>query len=350
MNKLRYLGWEGYAGGHFASALRNDTGLEIDGTNHLSDDSACRMVLANPEAWDIINIKTPFIRDVLHPAGVIRPLPDKYASNVTGLFGAFARFISPATGLNGKLVGIPQRCGPFNLVINQKRISAEYVREHGFGIALDPDFNDRFGILSYSDFNVMHIAIAAGLDPFRVFDDDAVSIFTQSARTIFDAAHVISADHDLLNRALIRGDIDFYMSGGIYTASPARLAGCLEVRAITPSSGPISGKGGIAFVEINALVDHAGQAFKAEEAFLDYIVSDTGAVAASLAANACNPVVQMYSKSLLECFSQQHLRAMQWDDFEEDMSRCADYAIMPDYDRLSGILRSVSQSEARDHQ
>ena len=36
MTKLRYLGWEGYAAGTFAADLRRDTGLEIEGVNHLS--------------------------------------------------------------------------------------------------------------------------------------------------------------------------------------------------------------------------------------------------------------------------------------------------------------------------
>lgn len=348
MKKLRYLGWEGYADHHFASALLSDTGLEIEGTNHLSDDAACRMVLATPDAWDIININTPFIRDVLHPAGVIRALPDKYVSDVRSATVPFARFIPAATGADGKLVGIPQRCGPFNLVINQKRLSADFAREQGFSLALDRRFDNRFGILSYADFNVMHVAIAAGLNPFCTFDEAAASKFAQAAQAIFRAARIISTDHELLNRALIRGDIDFYISGGIYTASPARLAGCLDIRAITPNRGPIAGKGGVAFVEINALLLRGEQSLKAQEAFLDFIASDTGAIAASLAGNACNPVVQMYRGSLLECFSSQQLNAMQWDDFEEDMSRCADYEIMPDYHRLLGILRSAAHRATSD--
>jgi spermidine/putrescine transport system substrate-binding protein len=349
MTKLRCLGWEGYADGSFAAALRRDTGIEIEGENHLSDDLACRMTRATPDAWDVININTPFIRNVLHPNGVIRTLPDKFAAEIRSLSGPFARFVAPATDKNGDLIGIPQRCGPFNLVINQKRLSVDFVRECGFSLALDPYFRNRFGILSYEDFNVMHIAIAAGLNPFKTFDDAAVLIFAHVARTIFLSAHTISADHNLLNQALVDGEIDFYMSGGIYTASPVRLAGRLEVRAVTPDNGPIEGKGGVAFVEINALLNHNKNSFEVGEAYLDYLGSDTGAVAASLAANACNPVVQMSRKSALDRFNRQQLRAMQWDDFEEDMSRCAEYSIMPDYKRLSEILRTASMTEANGH-
>lgn len=349
MTKLRYLGWDGYTDGSFAAALRRATGIEIEGKLHLSDDLACRMTQATPDGWDIININTPFVRNVLHPAGVIQTLPDKFAVEVKSLSGMFARFIAPATSPTGETIGIPQRCGPFNLVINQKRFSVDFARERGFGLALDPDFRKRFGILSYEDFNVMHIAIAADLNPFGSFDEAAASTFAQAVRTIFGSARIISTDHNLLNRALVDGDIDFYISGGIYTASPARLEGRLEVRAVTPDNGPIEGKGGVAFVEINSLLKHNKNSLEAGEAYLDYLGSDTGAVEASLAANACNPVVQMRRKSVLNHFNRQQLRAMQWDDFEEDMSRCAEYSIIPDYEWLSAILRTASTAEVNRH-
>jgi spermidine/putrescine transport system substrate-binding protein len=346
---LRYLGWEGYADGHFAADLHAETRLEIEGESHLSDDVACRMVRSTPEAWDIININTPFVRDVLHPRGLIRALPEKFAAAVGDLPAPFARFKGPALNSTGEPIGIPQRCGPFNLVINQDNLAPAIAWEHGFGLALERDFHKRFGILAYEDFNVMHVAIAAGLNPFGTFDDTSASIFARAAGRIFQSAHIITTDHNYLNHALIKGDIDFYISGGVYTASPARLAGRLEVRAITPRSGPIGGRGGVAFVEINALVNHMGRSLEAGEAFLDYLASNNGSVAASLAAGACNPVVQMHRRPVFERFSREHLIAMQWEDFEEDMSRCADYGIMPDYEWLVAILRSESRYETLPH-
>ncbi|MFT3732979.1 MAG: hypothetical protein QM780_16425 [Hyphomicrobium sp.] len=343
MTKLRYLGWEGYADGNFADALRRDTGLEIEGENHLSDDLASRTVQAAPAAWDIVNINTPFVRDVLHTRGIVRPLPDKFEPKIRELVGVFSRFKAAAEGPNGEILGIPQRCGPFNLVINRNRLSPALAREHGFSLALNRDFYQRFGILAYEDFNAMHIAIAAGLNPFEPLDDPAIAMFSDAARSIFRSARTVTPDHNLLNQALVDGDIDFYISGGTYTASPARLSGRVEVRAITPENGPISGKGGVAFVEINALINHAALPFEAGEIFLDYIASESGAVAASLAAGACNPVAQMHRASVFNRFDRAHLDAMQWDDFEEDMSRCADYAIMPNYPELLQIVKSSSQ-------
>lgn len=166
MTKLHYLGWEGCAERTFTEKLRDCTGLEIQGTNHVSDDLACRMVLAEPAAWDIININTPFVRDVLHPRSLIRPLSNDLAMAVRGITGAFMKFRTTAESRDGQAIGIPQRCGPFNLVINQNRISCSSAREQGFALALDPALKRRFGILAYEDFNVIHIAIAAGLNPF----------------------------------------------------------------------------------------------------------------------------------------------------------------------------------------
>lgn len=343
MTTLSYLGWEGYADGDFASTLLSDSGLRITGKNHISDDAASRLVQRTPEAWDIININTPFVRSVLYPGGFIRRLPEKFEPHVRNFSTPFSRFTQPALGDDGSIIGIPQRCGPFNLVINTNKVSPGLARAQGFRLALDPDFRGRFGILAYEDFNVIHIAIAADLDPFQSFSDREFAAFADAAQRISFAAGVVTADHNALNRALVENQIDFYISGGTYTASPARLAGRSEIRAITPETGPIDGRGGIAFVEINALIKHGGQARPELEAYLTYLASDRGAFAASLAAEACNPVVQMSRASVYERFSRQQLDAMQWDDFEHDMSRCADYSIVPDYIRLVTLLRHTLQ-------
>jgi spermidine/putrescine transport system substrate-binding protein len=143
-----------------------------------------------------------------------------------------------------------------------------------------------------------------------------------------------------MNAALVSGEIDFHISGGTYTASPARLAGRLEVRAATPTSGPIDGKGAVAFVEVNALLSDGTAPITAGEAFLDFISSSEGAKSASLAAGACNPVVQMSEAAIYNLFPREQLNAMQWDDLEEDLSYCADYAIIPDYSKLLAIVQS----------
>ncbi|WP_045835610.1 hypothetical protein [Hyphomicrobium sp. 99] len=339
---LRCLGWEGYASGTFSSAFLRTSGFTLTGEDHLSDDAASRKILAERGSWDIVNINTPFVRDVLHPAGVIRPLSRRFSDRINGLKPPFSRFEAAVRDTDNQLIGLPQRFGPFNLVVNQKGLSVATARDEGFRLAMEPSLKNRFGVLKYDDFNVMHIAIAAGLNPFVRMDEASLSVFCAAARTILQSARLITGDHHRMNAALAAGEIDFYISGGTYTASPARLAGLLQVQAVTPERGPIDGKGAVAFVEVNALLKDGRAVPGAAEAFLDFIASAVGAKAAALAAGACNPVVQMSDPAVRDLFSRSELKAMQWDDLEEDLSYCADYAIMPDYANLLAIVHSVS--------
>jgi spermidine/putrescine transport system substrate-binding protein len=339
---LRCLGWEGYAAGDLPSAFLRASGVSITGEDHLSDDAASRRILAERGSWDIININTPFVRDVLHAAGAVRPLNSRFSERVSNLRPPFGRFEAAVRDRENQLIGLPQRCGPFNLVVNQNGVSVATARDEGFRLAMEPSLKGRFGILAYEDFNVMHIAIAAGLNPFVPMDDEATSAFRRAAGTILQAARLITGDHLRMNAALVSREIDFYISGGTYTVSPARLAGHLDVRAVTPRSGPIEGKGGVAFVEVNAHLKDGRASLAVVETFLGFLLSDQGAKAASLAAGACNPVVQMGDPAVRDLFTRSQLKAMQWDDLEEDLSYCADYAVIPDYAKLLEIVRSLA--------
>ena len=61
----------------------------VSGENHLSDDTASRKVLDERGRWDIININTPFVRDVLYPAGAIRALSPRFADRLNNLAAHF---------------------------------------------------------------------------------------------------------------------------------------------------------------------------------------------------------------------------------------------------------------------
>ena len=60
----------------------------------------------------------------------------------------------------------------------------------------------------------MHIAIAAGINPFQLLDEAAVSVFSDTAATILKSARLITSDHHRMNAALVSGEIDFHISGG----------------------------------------------------------------------------------------------------------------------------------------
>ena len=99
----------------------------------------------------------------------------------------------------------------------------------------------------------------------------------------------------------------------------------------------MQGRGGIAFVEVNAALTGAPSA-SAADAFLEYLAQPATAVRASLAARSANPVLQMSDPAVFSHFSLELLKAMQWNTLEEELNRCAQYRIAPDYERMHEIL------------
>ena len=218
-------------------------------------------------------------------------------------------------------------------MVDTNRIDRASAEDQGFDLA-----NERtprpYGILLYEDFNLFHVCIGAGLDPFSRLREDEITRFEATARRWLRGATVVTDDHFELNRALVDGTIDFYLSGGIYTASPARLAGHHEVRAVTPRSGPIGGRGGIVFTEITSVLEAAPRTGEAED-FLAYLMGPETAWRVALTERTANPVAQMGMPEVFDRFTARELDAIQWDDLEEDVARCADYDLMPDHSACS---------------
>jgi spermidine/putrescine transport system substrate-binding protein len=307
---------------------------------HVSDFAAQQRVRAAPSAWDLININSPFVRDVLYPAGLVRALDaGRFGARNPGQ-SAFAEFEHWARAADGSTIGVCQRCGPFNLVVDTAAISVGAAEDEGFHLAADARNRGRYGILAYDDFNVLHIAIASGLDPFRPLSETEIDTFATTAEQWFAGAHLVTRDHRVLNRALLDGSIRFHLGGGIYTVSCARRDGHTRLRAITPSRGPIDGRGGIAFVEVNALLAQSENIAEAEE-FLAFLLGPEAAVCAILADGAANPVVQMSAPDVLTRLDRTILHAMQWDTLESELGRCAQYRVAPDYVRLHAVLTAA---------
>lgn len=308
----------------------------------LSDFEAALRIEANPGRWDVAVLNNPFARDFLHPKGSITVLErTRFDPFFASMLPWLAPFYRAAYSQDGEaLLGVCQRFGPFNLVINAARISPSLATDQGFDLANDPRNAGRFGILSYDDFNVFHIAIGAELDPFVRFSDADFVSFSATARRWLSTAALVSSDHLALNRALIAGTIDFYISGGIYTASPARLDGHSNIRAITPARGPIGGKGGIMFLEVTSVLEYSAAPVLAAD-FLAFLMTPEAAVRAALSAGACNPVAQLADPAVFGAFTAEQLAAMQWDDLQAQVARCAEYALAPDYAQLQALLASA---------
>ena len=337
---IQLLCWEGYESPRVLEPFERRGSTHVHARTLLSDAGTAEDLVAGRTACDVLNINNAWIRGSLHPAGLVRELdPERFEPFFERMLPEFSRLYAWARDAEGALIGICQRFGPFNLVVNTNRIDRASAEDQGFELA-----NERaprpYGILLYEDFNLYHVCIGAGLDPFSPLGEDGRTRFDATARRWFRGATVVTDDHFELNRALVDGTIDFYVSGGIYTASPARLAGHREVRAVTPRSGPIGGRGGIVFTEITSVLESAPQTGEAED-FLAYLLEPETARRVALAERTANPVAQMGMPEVLERFTARELDAIQWDGLEEDIARCADYDLMPDHAMLLPLLRNA---------
>ena len=112
---------------------------------------------------------------------------------------------------------------------------------------------DKFAVLAYDDVNVIHVALAAGLDPSVAFSEEDFAEFKRASDTIFTNAKFLSDDFFKINQALVNGDIYACFTAGTYTASTARMEGHSQIRGVTPRRGPVDGKGGLALCRGNLL-------------------------------------------------------------------------------------------------
>lgn len=312
-NKLKLLCWEGYEASEITQPFeaRYDTTLDVD--TLLSDAIAADNICSNKSSRpDLININNAYIRDYLHQQDMIFTLDDDLkATYLDSIHPVYQRLLPWSFTEDDNLIGIGQRFGPFNLVVNRDRISRETARDQGFNLANDFDSKYPYAILDYPDFNIFHIAIGADLNPFKALDQSEIQRFRHTATKWFENAKFISSDYLILNKHLVDDNIAFYISGGIYTAAVARIQGNLNIEAITPRVGPIKGLGGIVFTEITSILNQANISSNSH-AFLNYIIEPEIAYSIALADNTANPVAQMGNPKVFNRFSTSQLDAIQW--------------------------------------
>lgn len=331
---VKILCWQGYEAPSYVAEFESVHGCRVHGETFESDMQAVDRI-RHDDTWDLININNPYARAVLAPENLIVPLDDEaFAGERDRMIEPFQEFFSCGwTADQSFMLGICQRFGPFNLVINSDLIGEEAAVSEGFSLADDSGHKGQFGVLDYPEFNVMHAAIACGINPFvRMSDQEQSRVASKLAKWKADA-HLVTSDHLVLNEALIAGDIRFYISGGIYTAAVARMAGHLNIKAVTPDAGPIGGRGGIAFVEVTSLCRSTRSRKRAED-FVRYMLEPEQCHRIAFANGTHNPVAQMGDARVLEQFSRDELTALQWETLEDDMSKCAPYAVIPDFEKI----------------
>lgn len=337
-DQLNILCWEGYNTDTILDPFRlANAGSTVRAESGTSDPDMINKLRAGEiNVWDLINVNQPWARDQLYPEGLIKPLnKDRFMPFFDQMLPEFKNY-PLAFADDGELIGMPQRYGPFSFVVNTNVISRETAEDQGWNLFLDPAMKDRYGVLTYDNWNVIHMCLTAGLNPFAPVEGADLETFQSTAEAIFGGAKLLTDDLVAMNTALINGEIDAYFTGGTYTASPARYDGATNVRAITPNSGPVDGKGGVVWIELTSAVNNPDPSNLAES-FLEYVQGAEASKTVAFTEGTYNPVAQMGNPECMALFDAEELDAIQMDSLAEEMSRSLDYQVVSSYDALIDI-------------
>lgn len=345
-DQMNILCWEGYNTDNVLGPFRKaHPGATVRAESGTSDPDMINKLRAGEiRVWDLINVNQPWARDRLYPENLIKPLDkDRFMPYFDKMLPQFAAPYPLAFADDGELLGMPQRYGPFSFVVNTDKISKETAEDQGWNLFFDPAMKNRYAVLTYDNWNIIHMCLAAGLNPFAAVEGEDQEKFRKTAQQIFGGARLLTDDLVAMNTALINGEIDAYFTGGVYTASPARYDGQMNVSAITPRSGPVDGKGGIVWIELTSEVNNPDPSKLAGE-FLEFVQTPEIAHAVAFAEGTYNPVAQMGDEAVLAQFSKEELEAIQYDTVPEDVARSLDYDVVTSYDALIDIYTQVRRS------
>jgi len=344
-NEMNILCWEGYNSDEVLGPFREaNSGSSVRAESGTSDpDMINKLRAGEVNVWDLINVNQPWAREQLYPENLIKPLnKERFMPYFERMLPEFAAPYPLAFADDGNLIGMPQRYGPFSFVVNTDKVSRKMAEDEGWNLFLDEGMKGRYGILTYDNWNIMHMCLSGGLNPFEPVEGDDLETFKKTAETIFAGSKLLTDDLVAMNLALINGEIDAYFTGGTYTASPARFDGATNVRGITPNSGPVDGKGGVVWIELTSAVNNPDPSKLAED-FLEYVQAPEVCKAVAFAEGTYNPVSQMADSAVMEKFDSDELDAIQWDSLAEEMSRSLDYRVVASYDKLNEIYNAAKR-------
>jgi spermidine/putrescine transport system substrate-binding protein len=343
--ELNILCWEGYNSAQVLDPFRESKSATVKAESLTNDPTMInRLRAGETNVWDLINVNNPWARKIMYPEGLIKPLDraamEPYFEKMLADFKPPYRW---AVSDDGKeLLGMCQRFGPYSFVVNTDKISRATAEDQGWDLWNDPANAGKYGVLESDDWNVFNLCLISGFDPFREHTDDEVAKFTETAKRVFKGAKLVG-DIATMNQAFVAGEIDFHLTGGTYSASPARADGYLNVRGITPKKGPMAdGKGGVSWIEVTSTVNNPELSPLAVE-FLKYVQDPEVAHTVAFAEGTFNPVTQMANPECFNLFTKEELDAIQWDSLEEEMDASIEYDIVPDYDKLLDIMTAAKR-------
>ncbi len=343
--ELNILCWEGYNSAQVLDPFRTANSAEVKAESLTNDPTMInRLRAGETKIWDLINVNNPWARKIMFPEKLIKPLDrammEPYFEKMLPMYKPPYKWAMDDSGQ--ELLGMCQRFGPYSFVVNTDKVSRAAAEDQGWDLWNDPKNDKKYGILESDDWNVFCICCIAGFDPFKQHDDAEVAKFTETAKRVFKGAKVVG-DIATMNQSLVSGEIDFHLTGGTYSASPARHDGATNIRGVTPLKGPMAGgKGGISWIEVTSTVNNPDLSPLAVE-FLKYVQDPKVAHTVAFAEGTFNPVAQMANPECFNLFTKEELDAIQWDSLEEEMARSIEYDIVPDYDKLLDIMTSAKR-------
>jgi spermidine/putrescine transport system substrate-binding protein len=343
--ELNILCWEGYNSAQVLDPFRQSSGATVKAESLTNDPTMINRLRAGEiNVWDLINVNNPWARKVMWPEKLIKPLDrarfEPYFAKMLPAFKPPYKWAMDDAG--SELLGMCQRFGPYSFVVNTDKVSRQTAEDQGWDLWNDSANDKKYGVQESDDWNVFCICCIAGFDPFREHTDDEVSKFSEAAKRVFKGAKLV-ADIATMNQSLVSGEIDFYLTGGTYSCSPARADGATNIRGITPNKGPMEGgKGGISWIEVTSVVNNPDVSPLAPE-FLAYVQDPTVAHTVAFAEGTFNPVTQMANPDCFKLFTKEELDAIQWDSLEEEMARSIEYDIVPDYPKLLDVMTSAKR-------
>lgn len=343
-NELNIFCWEGYNSDSVLDPFRREFDATVRTEALTGDpDAVNRLRAGESKIWDLININHPWARNILYPENLIKPIArERFEPYYEKMMSAFAPPYHWAMDDSGEhLLGMIQRLGTFSFAVNTDKISREMSEDQGWDLFLDPAMEGTYGMLTYDDWNIAHIMLTAGIDPYREHTAEEVEKYTEVAKRIIGGTKMFSDDLTQINLAMINGEIDACFSGGTYSVSSARYDGATNIRGITPLRGPLEGnKGGLNWIELTSVLNRPDSSPLAEE-FLAYVQRPEVSKEVAFAEGTYNPVANMSDPDVLARFDSDELDAIQWDTLEEDLARGAEYNIIPDLPVLHEIYSNL---------
>jgi spermidine/putrescine transport system substrate-binding protein len=228
--ELNILCWEGYNSAQVLDPFRSSSGATVKAESLTNDPTMINRLRAGEiNVWDLINVNNPWARKIMWPEKLIKPLDRaKMEPYFEKMLPAFKPPYKWALDDSGKeLIGMAQRFGPYSFVVNMDKISRASAEDQGWDLWNDAANAGKYGILESDDWNVFNICCIAGFDPFREHTAEEVTKFTETAKKVFKGAKVVG-DIATMNQSLVSGEIDFHLTGGTYSVSPARADGETE--------------------------------------------------------------------------------------------------------------------------